>query len=386
MKPIGAFVGINNVAAPERHAPGELQAAINVDLDSTRALVTRRGRVPVTGGAGDVRNLWQAPGGLLMLLDGYVQSLPLAGGVPVKLSPNLGCNDRIWFTLHPDGRVAWSNGLINGLIEADLQSSREWGVAPPTVAGDAPDGDTPYWLTWIRLSDRLESAPMYCGPTTVGAPITGLEVRDGYATGVYYALDGLTGFYAGVTLTDSFQFTEAHDKLVQPCVTEHRMPPPPGICLTSWGARTLMTVDNVIFATTPFQRESFDPRRDFIQVPDRVTWLHGVDAGFWIGTKRELLFMQGTSLDQLRKATVRDKPVLLGSGVPADFTLMDPAARPGGALDGAFCVCGDEIVACGSTGAVQVYAAGRYKVPAMNSCWATTRVRDGVLQYLVSPA
>lgn len=385
MKPIEAFVGINNVAAPERHEPGELQAAINVDLDSTRALVTRRGRVLVTGGAGDVRNLWQAPGGLLMLLDGYVQSLPLAGGVPVKLSPNLGCNDRIWFTLHPDGRVAWSNGLINGLIAADLQSSGPWGIAPPVEAGDAPVGETPYWLTWIRLSDRLESAPLYCGPTTRGQPITGLSVRDGYATGVYYALDGETGFYAGVTMTDTFTEDDPTAALTQPCETEDRFPPPPGICLTTWGARTLMAVDNVLVATSPYSREQHNPERDILQFPDRITWLHGVDGGFWIGTEAALLFMRGVTFDQLRLDVVRNAPVAMGSGTPADFALMPAEARPG-SMHGAFCICGNEILACGSGGAAVAYAAGRYKVPTMTGCWATTRVRDGVLQYLVSSA
>jgi hypothetical protein len=386
MKPIEAFLGINNVAAPERHQPGELQAALNVDIDSTRALVTRLGRAPVTGGAGEVSSLWQAPTGLLMLLGGFVQSLPLAGGAPVVLSPNLGCDERVWFTLHPDGRVAWSNGLINGLIAADLQSAAAWGIAPPTVAGAAAPGETPYWLTWVRLSDGLQSAPLYCPPTTIGQPHTGLEVRPGYATAVWYAVDGLTAFYAGVTTDDEFTFTAERDTLVTPCHTEHQLPPPPGICLTTWGARTLMAVGHVLLATTAYQREQHDPRRDFLQFPDRITWLHGVDAGFWVGTERELLFMRGIAFDQLRRDSVRDAPVLLGSGSPADFTLMPADARPGGALKGAFCVCGNEIVACGNSGAVQVYAAGRYKIPTMTSCWAATRVREGVLQYLVSSA
>ena len=112
--------------------------------------------------------------------------------------------------------------------------------------------------------------------------------------------------------------------------------------------------------------------------------MHGVDAGFWVGTDAALIFMRGITFDQLRQDKVREAPVVLGSGTPADFTLM-PEARPG-SLTGAFCVCGNEIVACGSGGAAVPLAAGRYKVPAMTSCWATTRVRDGVLQYLVSPA
>jgi len=386
MTPIEKFVGINNVAAPERHEPGELQAALNVDLDSTGALVTRRGRAALTGGAGEASSLWQAPGGLLILLDGYVQSLPLSGGTPVVLSPSLGCNDRVWFTEHPDGRIAWSNGLINGLIAADLQSAAPWGIAPPTIAGDAVVGETPYWLTWVRLSDGLQSAPMYCGPTTIGQPNTGLEIRAGFATAVWYAVDGLTGFYAGMTITDEFTFTDPTDRLVTPCHTEHRLPPPAGICLTNWGARTLMAVDNVLIATTAYQREQYDPRRDFIQFPDPITWLQGVDEGIWVGTTKQLMFMRGATLDQLKNDDVRDAPVVLGSGTPADFTLMAPDARPGGAMIGAFCVCGNEIMVCGNNGSAQPLAAGRYKVPTMTSCWATTRVREGVLQYLVSPA
>jgi hypothetical protein len=387
MKPIEKFIGINNIAAPERHEPGELQAALDVDIDSTGALVSRRGRAPLTGGDGEASCVWQAPNGLLMLLDGYVQSLPLAGGSPVKLSPNLGCDDRVWFVKQPDGRIAWSNGLINGLIAADLQSAAPWGIAPPTIAGDAAAGETPYWLTWVRLSDGLQSAPMYCGPTTIGQPHTGLEVRAGFATAVWYAVDGLTGFYAGLTTTDEFTFTDPTDRLVTPCHTEHRLPPPPGICLSDWSARTLMAVGNVLIATTAYQREQYDPRRDFIQFPDPITWLFGVDDGIWVGTTTQLMFMRGETLDTLKNDNVVPAPVVLGSGTPTtDLSLLPADARPDGALIGAFCVCGNEIMVCGNSGHAQPLAPGRYKVPTMTSCWATTRVRDGVLQYLVSPA
>lgn len=385
MKPIEAFRGINNTAPPERHEPGELQIARDVDLDSTKALVSRRGRVPVPAIVGEVSSLWQAPAGLLMLFDGRVHSLPTGAGAPVPLSPVLGCNDRLWFTQHPDNRIAWSNGLINGLIAADLLTAAPWGFDPPTDPGGVVEGDTPYWLTWVRLADGLESGPLYCGPTTRGQPIAGLEVRAGFATAVYYALDGREGFYAGVTTTDTFTEADPTAKLTQPCNTKGLVRPPPGICLTTWGARTLIAVGNAVVATSPYSREHTNPERDFLQFPNAITWLHGVDGGFFVGTEAQLLFMRGVKLDEMRQDTLRDAPVVLGSGVPADFTLMDAAARPG-SIKGAFCVCGNEITCCGAGGAAVPYAAGRYKVPTMTGCWATTRVREGVLQYLVSPA
>jgi hypothetical protein len=349
-----------------------------VDIDATRALVTRRGRTLRL--AECAHSLYEAPFGLLGVIENDLVLFDAVGAVAATIYFSLGPG-RVWYETLPDGRVAFSNELITGLTDGG--PAAVWGAAAPTEAGAAVVGETPYWLTFARLSDGLESAPLYCGPTLVGAPLTGLPEREGHALNVYYALDGLVGFYAGTAAADSFIFTGQNDDLVLPCQTEHMTPPPVGRCLSAWGARMLIAVGTVLWATSPFQFEQVDARRDFLQLGETITFVHGVNAGIWVGTTQRLLFLRGSALDSLALEDVRSGPVALGSGTPADFTLFAPDARPGGALDGAMCISNGEIVACGSSGVAVVYGAGRYKT-AFTEVVATTRVRDGVVQYLAS--
>lgn len=377
---LASFVGINNVSPAERHVDGELATANNVDIDATKALVTRRGRT--LRYADCAHSLYQAPFGLLGVVENDLVRFNDAGAVAATIYFSLG-PARVWFAPLPDGRVAFSNGLIHGLTDGG--ASTEWGVPAPTNAGAVVVGETPYWLTFVRVADGLESAPLYCGPTMIGSTMNGLPERDGYAVNVYYAVDGIAGFYAGTAADPSFKFTGDNDDLVLPCQTEHMVPPPVGRCLSAWGARMLIAVDNVLWATSPYQREQVDARRDFLQLDDAITFVHGVDAGIWIGTTRALLFLRGQTLDQVGLEVVRSGTVVLGSGALADFTLFPADARPGGALDGAMCISDGEIVACGSSGVARVFAAGQYKAD-VDEVVATTRVREGVLQYLASSA
>ena len=373
------FSGINNVSPPERHAAGELALAYNVDIDATKALVTRRGRT--LRHADCAHSLYEAPFGLIGVVGNDLVRFAADGTVAATIYFALGPN-RVWFAPVPGGRVAFSNGLIHGLSAG--AAATEWGVAAPLLpAGAVVVGETPYWLTMLRLADGMESEPLYCGPTLIGATMRGLPERDGFSVNVYYALHGEVGFYAGTAASEQFTFTGQNDDLVLPCQTEHMRPPPVGRCLSAWGARTLIAVGSVLYATSPYQFEQVDMRRDFLQLDHEITFVHGVNAGIWVGTTHALLFLRGPSFDQVGHEIVRSGPVVLGSGTPADFTLFAADARPDGALDGAMCISDGEVVACGSTGAARVFAAGRYRT-AFTEVVATTRVRDGVLQYLAS--
>jgi hypothetical protein len=377
---LASFIGINNVSPPERHAAGELATAVNVDIDASKALVSRRGRT--LRYADCAHSLYRAGFGLLGVVENDLVRFAADGSLAATVYFALGPS-RVWFATLPDGRVAFSNGLIHGLTDGG--PAVEWGVPVPTHPGVVVAGQTPYWLTFLRLADRLESAPLYCGTTLIGSVLQGLPEREGYAINVYYAPDGIAGFYAGTAADDSFHFQGENDDLVLPCQTEHLAPPPVGRCLSAWGARMLIAVGSVLWATTPFQFEQVDARRDFLQLDGDITFVHGVDAGIWIGTTEALLFLRGASLDLVALEVVRSGPVVLGSGAPADFTLFPADARPGGALSGAMCLSDGEIVACGSSGVARVFAEGQYKA-GFTEVVATTRVRDGVLQYVASAA
>lgn len=382
MKTLRRFVGINNVAQAEEHGDGELSAAVNVDLSSKGAIVSRRGHTELLAGA-CIHSPYKTDFGLLCVVGGELLALQDDGTEIATIHGSIG-PARLWYATLPDGRIAFSNGLIRGLCSADGTAGAEWGVPIPSVAADAPEGDLPYWLTYRRISDGLEGGAFYAGKVPdVSTPLRALPILAGYTIRVYFALDGLTGFLAGSTLTDEFTFSGARDELLLPCVTEHMIQPPPGRCLNLWRTRVLMATGRVLWATSPLQYEHTDARRDFLQVADDITFVHGVDAGIWVGTTKALLFLRGQSFGELTLDTVFSEGVTLGSGAAADFGLMASDARPSG--EGAFCLVGGKVAALGSGGQALLYAATQYRAAEMDEATATTRVRDGVLQYLVSP-
>jgi hypothetical protein len=378
-KPLAAFIGINNVEVPERHKPGELTVGLDVDITSTRALRTRLGRRRLANLAGCAHSLCRTSFGLLCVVEGELVSLSEQGALLATLQP-VG-HARMWHCELPGGVVAFSNGLIRGLT--DGTTVRDWGVPTPDGSGvDVVAGTVPFWLTYRRLSDGLQSGAYFGPPTSITAPLRNLPVREGCEIVVYYALDGMTGFRAGSTAGDEFTFAGTAAALVEPCKTPHMTAPPAGKLLARFKSRVLIAVDNVIFATSPFSYEQVDMRRDFVQMPAPVTFIHGMDSGVWVGTTKALHWLAGATFDQLTMGRTIEQGVVLGSGAAADFELMPADGRPG--LSGAFCLVGGKVAALGEGGQIVVYGANRYQSPILEAV-ATTRVRDGVLQYVVSP-
>lgn len=88
-----------------------------------------------------------------------------------SLHPSLGVA-RVWYCNLPDGRTAFTNGLIHGIT--DGRSASGWGVPVPQlfgastqVAGKLPRGEYRYALTYTRLADGLEGGAVYSAPLTL---------------------------------------------------------------------------------------------------------------------------------------------------------------------------------------------------------------------------
>lgn len=124
-----------------------------------------------------------------------------AGVVLRTVYPTFGYT-RVWCAKLPDGRVAFSNGLIQGLCTAS--TTQLWGVPTPVDAGVGIDGGTLYQITYVRDSDRLEGPPLYGNLIDTTQAIIGLPQLAGHSINVYFAPYGDTMFLAGSTSTDTY--------------------------------------------------------------------------------------------------------------------------------------------------------------------------------------
>ncbi len=149
------------------------------------------------------------------------------------------------------------------------------------------------------------------------------------------------------------------------------------------GARVLVAVGNELWATRPLQPELIDQTRDFIQLEHDITLVYANDAGIFVGTAHELLFLAGDKFETLDHRVAAPGLCVLGSAVEINTAELPPdiANAPRGAL----AIVDRTICLLSGAGEVRSLTDGRYETDA-TEVHATTRKRDGALQYIAVPA
>lgn len=383
------FTGINNVVPGHRLKKSELAVATDLNVGLDGELSRREGFSELA--ATCHKNLWQAEDFLLATVEGNDLKAFTLGGSYTTVSAALG-PDRVWYCNLPDGRTTFSNGLINGITDGTATTG--WGVAIPTslgaiadVAGSLFPGDYQYQLTFTRLSDMLESGPLYSNPTPIaagGIALTGLPTLAGHALNVYITgANGDVGYYAGSTLTTTFTFTGANDLLVLPCPTDTLSPAPVGTVTAFWRGRVLVAVGSVLWASMAGRWQHFNMRRDFKQFSAPITLIQPVDGGVFVGTEKELAFLSGAEFDKLVYRQVISGPTVLGSGVAVRGELI--MQGEGAGLGSAMVCIADRVVIAGfSDGQIERLTEGRYSTT-VTEVAATFRMVDRIPQYIAVP-
>ncbi|MBV8250951.1 MAG: hypothetical protein JO200_21215 [Comamonas sp.] len=383
------FTGINNVQPAERLQATDLVSALNVDLGLS-------GEPRRRGGYGQLsdechKNLYQADGFLLATVAGDLTAIH-EDGSRVLLYESLGMS-RLHYCALPDGRVAWSNGLINGVT--DGRAATGWGVPLPesagfaqAVAGELDPGPYLYQIAYVRLSDRLEGGSVFGGrlevPAHGGVLLTGLPWREGFAINVYLsAAGGDQTFLAGCALGDAFSYLGKTATLVLPCRVEQAGPAPVGTAMAWWRTRALVAQGNVLWASRPHGWETFSRTRDFKQFSAPITLVQPVDDGIWVGTEKELAWLGGVDFDGLAYRRAMAAPVVPGSGVavPGELVSLGDGPGQGAAM---VCIAGGMLVAGFNGGSLARLSQERYRTSAREVA-ATFRVVDGIPQYIAVP-
>ena len=386
MLTFAAFTGINNVLPQHRLSGADLLVARDVDIGLTGEISRRGGYAEVSDQCH--KNLWQADGFMLATC-GAVLTAIHPSGARHAIHPALG-HDRVWYCNLPDGRTTYTNGLIHGVT--DGLTNQERSITPPEslgapgmAFGQLDNGQYRYHLTF-RRADGVESSAVSSEPITVnqgGLRLDGLPVRAGHSLQVYLSgKDGEGAYLAGETATGSFEWGGKNSNLVLPCRTLGAMPFPVGTITAFWRGRVLVAQDDVLWASRPMAPHLAD-WRDFKPMGAKITAVVPVDDGIYVGTAADLVYLGGSTWDQLTFNATQRGPVVLGSGVPApgeDLKLGDGT----GSRNAMVCIAGGEIVAGFNGGQTTDLTGDRYKTTATEVC-ATFREVDGIPQYLAVP-
>lgn len=375
---ITQFLGINNIADKTRLKTGEMVAATDIDIGSTGNFGGRRGRELLAAGA--AHSIYESAFGLLAVIDSDLVLTDFAGAVLRTVYPSIGYT-RVWYATLADGRVAFSNGLINGLATAT--TTAEWGIDAPPTAGEGIPGDTMYQVSYTRLSDGLEGPPTYGTLIDTAQAIIGLQPVDGYMINVYFAPHGQAMFWAGSTLTDTY--THSGPVLGGQWTGIGLSRPPAGTQITPWLSRVLLAQGSTLWATRPLQPELVDLTQDFIQFPHDITLIYGTNSGVFIGTSEGITWLDGTVFGEMRSQQIATGHVALGSAVEFPLGYLNEKKRPQGLLQGAICLVGGVAHLIYGNGQIIALTAERYRTEA-TEVYATVRMRDGLMQYLAAPA
>jgi len=387
MLTFAAFTGINNILPAHRLEGDALLRATDVDIGLTGEITRRDGFTVASNECH--KNVHQADGFMLATCGPALTAIHPDGARHV-IHPALG-PVRVWYCNLPDGRTTFSNGLIDGVtdgltgMERSVPVPESLGV-PDTAFGALLPGKYRYYLTHVRLSDRLEGPAISSEPIEVtqgGLRLDGLPERDGYGIHVYLSGQNGEGAYlAGVHLGGSFEFGGANASLVLPCRTLGARPFPVGTYTGFWRGRVVVAQDNVLWASRANAPHLSD-WRDFKQFPSRITAVQPVEDGIYVGTEKDLVFLAGTTWDQLAYVPTKRGPVVPGSGVeaPGDRLKLGDGSGAGTAM---LCIAGGEVVAGFSGGQTTRLTAGRYRTTAQEVCAAFREV-NGVPQYMAVP-
>lgn len=296
------FNGLVNVVPDERLGLGDLQTAVNVDIDDSKRATRRKGfSAPVVAGA--CHSLW-AEGPVALVARGTSLLQMHADYSVSTLRSDLTAGLRLSYAAVGD-RVYYSNGAETGAVWNG--GDRSWGLAVPegqpaaeAIGGVLPAGIYQFAVTFLR-GDGQESGTPPAGTIdlaeTGGIRLSAIpEPEDpGVVRKVIYfsKRDGETLYRAGLLPLGAASFDYPIEASMQvPLTTQHLRPPPAGQFVDYFNGRTLVASGHVLRYSEPYAPELFDLRKGFPFLGD-ITMLAALDGGVYVGTRDAVVWLDG---------------------------------------------------------------------------------------------
>lgn len=305
---LGQFSGIRNTVSRERLQMGELETAVNVDIDDAGQLRRRRG---------------------------FAQ--------------------RDASSWHSVGNVA---GETLGVKDGELGIIRSnFSFSALTAVGDDP-------LSYTSVSDTI----YFSSRSASGKIVDGVVLGWGQVGG------------AGEWLSPVIRPTETLGAISGKIIAA----PPLATEIEYYKGRIYLANERWLWATELYLYDLVDRNRNYIQFEHDITMVRAVENGIFVGTTKQLFFLQGTMADGLKRTTVLDSPVIRGSAVVVPAAEAIPQAQGGATPEGNACMFLTSQGICVGTDTGQVINLTRRRVvfPASVSAAALYREDQGANSYV----
>lgn len=357
--------GIDNTSEDAAMVQGGREPFVYM-RDVVNANVTPAGKIDMIASGGKVtdntyKHIWQSPL--------HKDVFAVFGEDLVKVNPtdwtheplmNVGGGYVVYAVLNNHVIAASKQGLFvyDGAKAVPLTIN----TPPPPIAYggiDSTKQTRSIAISWLRgsmessLSDYVTAGestdvvlPMVFDPT-----ITAVNI---YATNI----DGTDMQLAGTVNRDATNFTITADhKLGMAAQFAHLSPMPTGKYLCYWRGRLITATANVIRFSEPLAYHLHDERHGFIQTSQRVTFIQPVENGLWVGQSDHVIFIQGTSPDDMTISIKSAQAPVPNSAIQIHSDDIGEAAE-GGSLVTVW-LASNGYVAGNSMGQIIEYQAGR---------------------------
>lgn len=359
--------GIDNISEDAAMVQGGREPFVFV-RDAVNVNITKAGKIDMIASGGKVtdcayKNMWQSP------LHKDVFAIYVNDWVKVKIEGDSWSHE-VLATIG-DGEVCHTvlNNLVvvagkHGVYTYDGRIAQPLTIdAPPMPVAyggiDQTKQTRSVAISWLRgamespLSDYVTAGiqtdvvlPMVFDPT-----ITGVNI---YSTSV----GGTDMQLAGTVNRDATSFTVTEDhKLGMAAQFAHLSPMPTGKYLCYWRGRLITATANIIRFSEPLAYHLHDERHGFIQTGQRVTFIQPVDGGLWVGQTDHVIFIEGTSLDNMSISIKSGKAPIPNSAIQMNSDDIGEAAA-GGPLVVAWLASNGYVVG-NSTGQIIEFQSGR---------------------------
>ena len=102
-----------------------------------------------------------------------------------------------------------------------------------------------------------------------------------------------------------------------------------GKYLRHWRGRLLISRLNVLYFSEAMTYHLIDERYNFIQFPQRITFVEPVDAGIWVGQVDHVVFLRGNDFRNMQIENKFSKPPIPSSSVQVDSDVFPELSQGG---------------------------------------------------------
>lgn len=289
---IKKFTGLNNVTSLERMAPGALSIALDVDIDNTARLMSRRGKTVIN--AVSCHSLYTYEAGSFLSQGTSIYAIE--ADLSLTLAATLQSSDHLSYDSLA-GVAYFSNGFDTGRFEG--RTYRQWGVVPPVnqpvasaTTGNLRAGRYQYAMTFLR-ADGHESGTGLAGTIDLAATggirlgslesSTNPEVTDKI---VYLSSRDGEVLYRVAVVPNSQPVVFVADEPLGgiPLTTQFAGPPPAGTEVLIFNGIAYVVRGDTVFYSEPYSLELFRLDTNFLQFPGTISLFDWVNDGIYVAT------------------------------------------------------------------------------------------------------